>query len=91
MIEGYNNKGMIGKFEGVPIEVFTPSPDEVVVYKFKTEPLDFDQTTRMFENIQNAFPNNTVLAIPDNSCFEVFTKDSLIGFLKDVIKQLEED
>ena len=41
-------------------------------------------------NIQNAFPNNTVLAIPDNSCFEVFTKNTLISFLQDIIKQLEE-
>lgn len=81
--------GIIGKFEGIPIDTFNLSPDKVVVFKFKTEPLDLDQMRKVFDDIQNAFPNNSVVAIPDNSCFEVFTKDTLINVLQDVIKQLE--
>lgn len=79
------------KWEGTSIEVFSPSPDEVIVFKFKTEPLDLDQTICIFKDIRDSFPNNTVVAIPDNSCFEVFTKDTLIELLQDLIKQLKED
>lgn len=81
--------GIIGKWEGVPIETFKPDPDEIIVFKFKTEPLDLDQTLRIFSNIQNAFPNSTVLGIPDNSCLEMFPKDPLVEVLQNVIKQLE--
>lgn len=42
---------MIGEWEGTPIEVFKPVPDEVIVYKFKTEPLDLDDTIQVFDNI----------------------------------------
>ena len=81
--------GMIGEEEGRPIEVFKPAPDEVIVYKFKTEPLDLDDTIQVFDNIRDSFPNNTVISIPDNSCLEVFTKDTLIECLQNTIKKLE--
>lgn len=45
--------GMIGEWEGTPIEVFKPVPDEVIVYKFKTEPLDLDDTIQVFDNIRD--------------------------------------
>ena len=82
--------GIVGEFKGTPIEILSPSPDEIIVFKFKTEALDLDQMRKVFDDIKNAFQNNTVVAIPDNSCFEVFTKDTLISSLQDVIKQLEE-
>ena len=82
--------GIIGGWEEIPIKTFKPDPDEIIVFKFKTEPLDLNNMSQIFNNIQNAFPNNTVVAIPDNSCFEVFTKNTLISFLQDIIKQLEE-
>lgn len=82
--------GIIGEWKGIPIETLKPDPDEIIVFKFKTEPIDLNNMSQIFINIQNAFPNNTVLAIPDNSCFEVFTKNTLISFLQDIIKQLEE-
>lgn len=77
------------KWEGTPIEVFKPAPEEVIVYKFKTEPLDLNDTIRVFNNIRDSFPNNTVISIPDNSCLEVFTKDTLTEWLQTIIKQLE--
>lgn len=80
---------MIGEWEWTPIEVFKPAPDEVIVYKFKTEPLDLDDTIQVFDNIRDSFPNNTVISIPDNSCLEVFAKDTLIEYLQNTIKKLE--
>ena len=82
--------GIIGELKGIPIETSKPDPDEIIVFKFKTEPIDLNNMSQICINMQNAFPNNTVLAIPDNSCFEVFTKNTLISFLQDIIKQLEE-
>ena len=82
--------GIIGEWKGIPIETLKPDSDEIIVFKFKTEPIDLDNMSQIFINIQNAFPNNTVVAIPDYSCFEVFTKNTLISFLQDIIKQLEE-
>ena len=78
------------KWKGTPIEVFKPAPDEVIVYKFKTESLDLDDTIQVFDNIRDSFPNNTVIPIPDNSCLEVFTKDTFIECLQNIIKQLED-
>ena len=81
--------GMIGEYEGTPIEVFKPAPDEVIVYKFKTEPFNLDDIIQVFDNIRDSFPNNTIISIKDNSCLEVFTKDTLIECLQNITKQLE--
>ena len=78
------------KWKRTPIEVFKPEPDEVIVYKFKPEPLDLDDIIKVFDNIRDSFPNNTVISIPDNSCLEVFTKDTFIECLQNIIKQLED-
>lgn len=78
------------KWKRAPIEVFKPAPDEIIVYKFKTEPFNLDDTIQVFDNIRGSFPNNTVISIPDNSCLEVFTKDTLIECLQNLIKQLED-
>ena len=78
------------KWKRAPIEVFKPAPDEIIVYKFKTEPFSLDDTIRVFDYIRGSFPNNTVISIPDNSCLEVFTKETLIECLQNLIKQLED-
>lgn len=72
------------------IETIHPNHNDIIVWKFKTEPLDLAQTTKIFKIIQQKFPDNKVIAIPDNSCFEVFERDDLINHLKNIINELEE-
>lgn len=59
-------------------------------YYYMSLGLDFDDTIQVFDNICDSFPNNTVIPIPDNSCLEVFVKDTLIECLQNIIKQLED-
>lgn len=42
-----------------------------------------------YEQLKMAFPNNDVVAIPDDSCLEVIDREALIKALKDVILLLE--
>lgn len=70
------------------IKVYGPSPKEVVVWKFNTS-LSLDVVRHQYEQLKMAFPNNDVVAIPDDSCLEVFDREALAKTLKDIILSLE--
>lgn len=70
------------------IKVYGPSPEEVVVWKFNTS-LSLNAVRDQYEQLKMAFPNNDVVAMPDDSCLEVIDREALVKALKDVILLLE--
>lgn len=70
------------------IKVYGPSPEEVVVWKFNTS-LSLNAVRDQYEQLKMAFSNNDVVAIPDDSCLEVFDREALVKALKDTIVLLE--
>ena len=83
------NNDIIAKFDGFPIATINLKPEEIIVLKYKTD-IKIEYLAHIYSEIKDAFPNNTVVAIPDSSCFEVLPKEQLITQLKDMIKMLEE-
>lgn len=81
------------KFDGVSIATISPKPEDVIVLKYKTD-IEMDYLAHICSTIKgvlkNAFPNNTLVAIPDSSCLDVIPKEQLITQLKGMIKMLEE-
>ena len=82
------NNGIRAKFDGFPIETINLKPEEIIVFKYKTD-IEMEYLAHIYSKIKDEFPNNTVVAIPDSSCLEVIPKE-LITQLKDMIKRLEE-
>ena len=80
------------KFDEVSITAINPKPEDVIVLKYKTD-IEMDYLAHICSTIKgvlkDAFPNNTLVAIPDSSCLDVIPKEQLITQLKDMIKRLE--
>lgn len=84
------NNDIIAKFDGFPIATINLKPEEIIVFKYKTD-IEMEYLAYICSKIKDEFPNNTVVAIPDSSCLEVLPKEQLIARLKDMIKMLEEN
>lgn len=63
--------------------------EDIIVFKYKTD-IEMEHLAYVYSKIKDEFPNNTVVAIPESSCLEVFPKEQLIAQLKDMIKMLKE-
>ena len=83
------NNDIIAKFDGFPIATINLKPEEIIVLKYKTD-IEIEYLAHIYSKIKDAFPNNTLVAIPDSSCLDVIPKEQLITQLKDMIKRLEE-
>ena len=84
------NNDIIAKFDGFPIATINLKPEDIIVFKYKTD-IEMEYLAHICSAIKDEFPNNTVVAIPDSSCLEVLPKEQLITQLKDMIKRLEEN
>ena len=83
------NNDIIAKFDGFSIETINIKPEDIIVFKYKTD-IEMEYLAHICSAIKDAFPNNTLVAIPDSSCLDVLPKEQLITQLKDMIKMLEE-
>lgn len=71
------------------IETINPKPTDTIVVRFKDMPLDELQI--WYKQIQNMFPNNNVIALPDNTHLEVCSKelwDDYIQMVNEYINNL---
>lgn len=57
----------------INIETINPKPIDTIVIRFKDIPID--ELRIWCEQIQNIFPNNNVIALPDNTYLEVCSKE----------------
>jgi hypothetical protein len=70
------------------IEKMNLKPSEAIVLFFNTKECDINMTEEMFNQIQENFPNNAVIALPDAMSLRTFETDVLMRFLDNAIKAL---
>lgn len=70
------------------IETMNPKPSEAIVLFFNTKECDINMTAEMFNQLQEKFPDNAVIALPDTMSLKTFETGVLMGFLDNAIKAL---
>jgi hypothetical protein len=70
------------------IEQMDLKPSEAIVLFFNTKECHLDMTAAMFEQVQEKFPNNPVIALPDAMSLKTFETDMLMRFLESAMKAL---
>ena len=70
--------GYRAQFEGLPIEFYTPTAEELVVLRFKHDRDSIDLVRSIFEHITEVFPNNHVAVLPDNMSLQRMSVEELV-------------
>ena len=83
------SNGIKAKYEGIPIEVFTPTANETIVVRFNPDRNSLDFVRTMFEHIRESFPHNSVVLLPDTMSFERMDKAELMQFRDHITHLLE--
>ena len=75
----------------INIKTFEPHPSKAIVIEFNAEETSLSELNRTFEYINNKFPTNTIIALPNYMSLHVFSKNELenyISILTEAIKEL---
>lgn len=72
------------------IETLQPHPTEAIVVRFNFNSINIDNMRRVFKEIQENFPNNTVVAIPDHVSLQSCSKYTLENIIVEIEKIIEE-
>lgn len=51
-------------FHGISMESFTPSPESVIVLRFRFDEVDLERMRYMTRLVQQTFPDNAVMCLP---------------------------
>ena len=73
------------------IEILRPHPTEAIVLKLSFREIGFRKAKSMFNTIKSQFPENVVIAIPDDVSLMSCSKDSLeniISMIAETINRL---
>lgn len=76
--------GYRAQFEGLPIEFYTPTEEELIVLRFKPDRDRIDLVRSIFEHMEEVFPNNRVAILPDNMSLQRMSVEELVHF-RDII------
>lgn len=72
------------------IETLEPHPTEVIVVKFNFNSINIDDMRLVFREIQEKFPDNTVVAIPDHVSLQSCSKYTLKNIIAEIEKIIQE-
>ena len=73
------------------IETLEPHPTEAIVVSFNFNDVNVENAKRLFDEIKDKFPNNTVVAIPDFISLKSCSKDvleNIISMISEIIETL---
>lgn len=73
------------------IKEVSVSPNEVIVHTVDFDKFTVTECLDMHDKLQKEFPNIRVVTIPCSSSFKSFDKELLIEYLKETIKELENE
>ena len=94
MYETGRDSGYLEGYEdGLEIKLGTiePHPTEVITLFFDMENLSLDKVSNIIETLLDKFPDNKVIALPDNTSLESCSKDvleNIISMIAEIIEQL---
>ena len=72
------------------IEKLEPHPTEAIVIGFNFNDINVENAKRIFDEIKDKFPNNTVVAIPDFISLKSCSKDVLENIISAIAEIIEE-
>jgi hypothetical protein len=72
------------------VETLEQHPTEAIVLRFKFDDMPLDELECFFEVVQNRFPDNVIIAIPDNISLESCSKDVLENYISMIATMAEE-
>lgn len=72
------------------IEKLEPHPTEAIVVGFNFNDVNVENAKRIFDEIKDKFPNNTVVAIPDFISLQSCSKDVLENIISAIAEIIEE-
>lgn len=89
---GYSKGYSEGYEDGIKskIETITPHPTEAIALFFDMEILPLDQLSNIFELVHSKFPDNKVIALPNNVSLESCSKDVLENFISMITEIIEQ-
>ena len=73
------------------IETLEPHPTEAIIVGFNFNDTNVENAKRLFDEIKDKFPNNTVVAIPDFISLKSCSKDvleNIISMISEIIETL---
>lgn len=73
------------------IEKLEPHPTEAIVVGFNCDDLPLNEMKNLFDIIKSKFPDNIVVAIPDNISLQSCSKDvleNIISMITEIIEEL---
>lgn len=84
------SNGIKANYEGIPIQVFTPTANEVIVIRYDQDKHDLDTVRMMYQHIHSCLPNNTVTVLPSTMSLERMSRAELLQFRSIIDPVLEE-
>ena len=67
--------------DGLNVKLETIDPHEAIVLYFNFETTDIDEMGRLHKYIDEKFPYNTVVLVPDRISLESWSKDELENYM----------
>lgn len=72
------------------LETIEPHPTEAIVLYFNFNDIKLDKLNVLYEIVQNKFPNNAVICVPDKVSLESWSKDVLENYISMISEIIEE-
>ena len=90
MYENGRDAGYAEGFEdGLNVKLETIDHHEAIVLYFNFETTDMDEMCRLHKHIENKFPDNTVVLVPDRISLESWSKDELENYISMISEIIE--
>lgn len=73
------------------IETLETHPTEAIVVGFNFDNINAEDMHHLFKNVQDTFPNNKIVAIPDHISLQSCSKDvleNIISMIAEIIEEL---
>lgn len=70
------------------LNILSPKASDVIVLFYNTTDFDLKDVCEAFKEVQDSFPTNTVLALPDLMSLAEFDKETLLDFLEPIVQNL---
>ena len=80
----------IAHYNGLPVKSYSPTKDEVIVVNYEYGKVSIDEMCRLFDSLQQAFPNNKTFLIPDCYCLKMLNESQLLEMRDNLLKMIDE-
>ena len=81
-------KMYIGTFEGDPVDSLRPRQGDGIVHSFNRDS-DLERSRLVHSDLVQAFPENTVVSVPDSDAVDLLDRQSTIEFLQAMLSSLQ--